>query len=69
MSQYGCWNKARPTALAPVVVQDGYRNNGKYTIANYVAAPFVMSTGCQYTKTHATDPECSGCVHRAKDAA
>lgn len=67
MSTYGCWNKPRPTAKAPLPVQDGWRDlsNGRSRYPNMVTTPFAMTTECQYTRQHASDPQCSGCVHRA----
>jgi hypothetical protein len=68
MSMYGCHNKPRPIANAPLIVQDGYHPGPPDTrIALMVEAPFRMNTDCQYTKTHASDPQCSGCVHRHKE--
>lgn len=76
MSIYGCHNKPRPNAGTAVLAQDGwvyglfdYEAGHTDRIARIVQTPYAMSTDCQYTRTHATDPLCSGCVHRAKDAA
>jgi hypothetical protein len=75
MSNYGCHNKPRPGAKTFHLAQSGYRNGWSPEHAAvareafWVRVPHVMSTDCQYTKTHASDPGCSGCVHRSKDAA
>jgi hypothetical protein len=75
MSLYGCNNKPRPVAGAPLQVQDGYfgtydpAHAATVRLARWIIAPYAMSTECQYTKQHASDPQCSGCVHRMKEAA
>ena len=72
MSNYGCFNKPRPTADSSYIAQFGWahvRGPGaaarKEPIHTVVNAAFG-TTDCQYTLSHAADPECSGCVHRAK---
>lgn len=70
MSPYGCHNKPRPVADAPLIVQDGYhqfrnQQNVPVKVPRYVEAPYVMTTDCQYTRQHGSDPHCSGCMHRA----
>lgn len=74
MSVYGCSNKPRPEYGAPILVQEGWHQlpgageDGTIGIlARMVEVPYVMSTDCQYTKQHAADPHCSGCVHRAME--
>jgi len=76
MSIYGCHNKPRPVIGAPINVQDGYHvgifdyeDGTSDRIDRIVQVPYGMSTPCQYTKLHVADPQCSGCVHRARDAA
>lgn len=72
MTLYGCHNKPRPVTGAPIVVRDGYYASTLYlndVIACTTNVPYVMSTDCQYTKQHAADPHCSGCVHRSKEKA
>jgi len=71
MSKYGCHNKPRPTAGAPLNVQDGYvtgvfeyESGASDRIDRIVQVPFAMTSDCQYTRQHAADPECSGCVER-----
>jgi hypothetical protein len=73
MSIYGCWNKPRPTADSSHIAQfgwfgkkDGPLNTEKHPVYIEVKSAFG-STDCQYTIQHATDPHCSGCVHRAKE--
>lgn len=76
MSQYGCHNKPRPTAESSYVAQagwsalyrDGFGGPCRDPIYVDIKSAFGTTT-CQYTLTHATDPLCSGCAHRAKDAA
>jgi hypothetical protein len=75
MSAYGCHGKPRPSAQSQHLAQSGYSDGWRPEFAAvsrtpiWVKVPHVMTTDCQYTKMHASDPECSGCVHRAKDAA
>lgn len=73
---YGCHNMPRPTAGAPLQVQDGYHrgifdyeDGSSDRVSRMVTVPFVMSTACQYTQGHPADPGCSGCRHQSKDAA
>jgi hypothetical protein len=72
MTIYGCYNKPRPIAGSPVIAQDGYKGawDPRYASItrsrNWITVPYAMSTECQYTKQHAADPHCSGCVHRAR---
>lgn len=76
MSQYGCHNKPRPDPSGTYVAQaawsktfrDGFGNPHRTPLYVDVKSAFG-TTDCQYTKTHASDPQCSGCVHRTKDAA
>lgn len=72
MSPYGCHNKPRPIADAPLIVQDGYhqfhnQQNVPVKVPRYVEAPYVMTTDCQYTQQHGSDAQCSGCVHKMKE--
>jgi len=76
LSIYGCHNKPRPVAGAAILVQDGYvsgmfeyESGNTDRIDRMVTTSYVMSTPCQYTKQHASDPECSGCAHRDEVAA
>lgn len=74
MSIYGCHNKPRPQPHHSYVAQVGWMDqrdgfNEPCPAPIYQDIYFMMSTPCQYTKQHASDPECSGCVHRTKDAA
>jgi hypothetical protein len=75
MSLYGCFNKSRPAAGAPLQVQDGYfgasdpAHAATARLARWIVIPYAMSTECQYTRQHASDPQCAGCVHRAKEEA
>lgn len=68
MSRYGCHSKPRPTAGAPIEVQDGYIENlfGRDRIDRIVEIPYVMTVPCQYTVRHPADPECAGCPHQSK---
>jgi hypothetical protein len=76
MSAYGCHNKLRPTSDSAYVAQsswsetirDGFGNPCRVPVYVDVKSAFDAKD-CQYTRMHASDPECSGCVHRAKDAA
>jgi hypothetical protein len=71
MSLYGCHNKPRPTANRAIIVQDGYRavlsEPPMQLYARYTTVPFSMSIECKYTEHHASDPQCAGCVHRARE--
>jgi hypothetical protein len=75
MSVYGCFDKPRPVAGAPLFVQDGYfgtfdpAQTAAARLARWIVIPYVMSTECQYTKQHASDPQCSGCKHRVGESA
>jgi hypothetical protein len=74
MSPYGCWNKPRPVAGKPILVQDAYYSmppvpDGQTCLSlRYVTVPFAMSTDCQYTQQHRTDPHCAGCTHQTSTA-
>lgn len=76
MSIYGCHNKPRPTVDSGYVAQvawsetfrDGFGAPCRTPVYVDIKSAFG-TTDCQYTQQHAADPECSGCVHRAKDAA
>lgn len=70
MPIYGCHNKPRPVIGSRLVVQDGYGYGAMFNndrIARMVEIPFVMSEACQYTKMHATDKLCAGCIHQHKE--
>jgi hypothetical protein len=76
MSLYGCNNKPRPTAESSYVAQAGWSETFRDGLGAPCRVPIYIdiksafgTTACQYTLAHATDPECSGCVHRSKDAA
>lgn len=75
MTAYGCHNKPRVTPERTYLAQAGYEGEvhlGFDTFARervYVPIKHAMSTDCQYTKTHAADRLCSGCVHRAREVA
>jgi hypothetical protein len=76
MTKYACHNKPRPTPASTYVAQSGWGEVFRDGFGNPCRVPTYVdvksafgTTDCQYTKTHATDPECSGCVHRTKDAA
>jgi hypothetical protein len=76
MSIYGCHNKPRPVANSTYLAQLGYAepiDEGWGTFsraAEYVEVESAFdTTDCQYTKQHAADPHCSGCVHRTKENA
>jgi hypothetical protein len=76
VSRYGCHNKPRPTPESSYVAQvawsETFRNgfDEPQRVPVYVDVKSAFgTTACQYTLTHAADPECSGCVHRSKDAA
>lgn len=67
---YGCHN--RPPLKDSAVVQSGWLRLGHHAEARRtVAVPDEMSKECQYTHTDLgqADPKCSGCKHRAKEAA
>ncbi len=71
---YGCHNKPRPVAGAPLAVQDGYvagvfeyESGHTDRLARMVTVPFRMSTECKYDAT-GTDKGCAGCQHQAKEA-
>jgi hypothetical protein len=68
---YACHNQPRPTAGAPLQVQDGYHtglfayeNGSSDRIARMVTVTHVMSTECRYDGS-ARDPGCAGCQHAA----
>jgi hypothetical protein len=74
MSLYGCQNKPRPEYGAPLLVQQGWNQMSGHAddgtiglLTRMVEIPYVMSTDCQYTKQHASDPQCMGCIHQAKE--
>ena len=76
MSKYGCWNKARPAPDATYVAQEGWKDTYHVGLIKPFKVPVYTAikasfgtTACQYTQTHASDPQCSGCVHRSKEAA
>lgn len=76
MSKYGCHNRPRPTAESSYVAQKGWSETFRDGFGAPQRVPIYVdiksafgTTACQYTIHHATDPDCSGCVHRAKDAA
>lgn len=60
MTIYSCHNRPRPTANAPVTVQDGWIDTPGSRIPRMVTVPFVMTTECQYDATM-TDKSCAGC--------
>ena len=71
MSIYGCHNKPRPTADSSYVAQSGWSETFRDSLGNPSRIPMYVdiksafgSTACQYTLTNASDPVCSGCVHR-----
>jgi hypothetical protein len=73
MSLYGCNNKPRPTARSSYVAQIGWKTSPRDSLGPVTRTPICGriksafgTTECQYTLTHAADPECSGCVHRSK---
>lgn len=72
MSIYGCKNKPRPTAATTYVAQVAWAPTyqvggpGRDPVLVDVKAAFG-TTDCQYTKTHATDKLCAGCIHQHKD--
>ena len=69
MSIYGCHNKQRPMIGTYLDVQDGnHSQDPEYRIARMVNVPYVMTEECQYTKTHAADKLCAGCIHHNKEA-
>jgi hypothetical protein len=73
---YGCRNKPRPVANMPLDVQSGWTDENVMVnnchreeatrLPYMIRVPFVMTTACQYTKQHATDPGCAGCEHQSK---
>jgi hypothetical protein len=75
MSLYGCHNKPRPTSKTTHLAQSGYVDSWKpeYVATArtpvWIVVPHVMSTDCKYTQQHASDPQCSGCVHKSKEEA
>lgn len=70
MSQYGCWNKPRPVIGKPIIVQNGWMQFADgVRLPETTTTPYVMSEPCQYTQQHASDPRCSGCVHKNKEEA
>lgn len=66
MSIYGCHNKPRPTANAPLPVQDGWyksaMSNTRYP--RMAIAPYAMSTACQYSQQQPNDSQCAGCQNK-----
>lgn len=73
MSIYGCYNKPRPTSGASLAVQDGYvaeifeyESGHSDRIDRIVTVPYVMTVECQYTRMHADDKLCAGCIHRSQ---
>jgi hypothetical protein len=76
MTLYGCHNKPRPTAESSYIAQSSWSETFRDGMGNPSRVPFYVdvqsafgTTDCQYTRTHAGDPQCSGCVHRAREAA
>lgn len=76
MSLYGCHNKPRPTSRSSYVAQISWKTSPRDSLGLVMRTPIYGriksafgTTACQYTQTHAADPECSGCVHRSKDPA
>jgi hypothetical protein len=74
MSIYGCHNKPRPNADSSYIAQsswsatfrDGF--GAPHRTPQYIDIKSAFgTTGCQYTKQHASDPQCAGCVHRMKE--
>lgn len=61
---YGCHN--RSPYRESYKVQDGYFAAGYERIDKMIAAKHVMTTDCQYTKTHLgqIDSRCDGCKWR-----
>jgi hypothetical protein len=68
MSVYGCFDKHRPAAGAPLLVQDGYfgtfdpAQTAAARLARWIVIPYVMSTECAYDK-RTSDRDCIGCKH------
>jgi hypothetical protein len=76
MSIYGCHNKPRPVEGAPYMAQSEWSRSFRDKVGQPYRVPIYIdiksafdTTDCQYTKQHAADPHCSGCVHRAKENA
>jgi hypothetical protein len=69
MPIYGCFDKPRPSHQGKLVVQSGYAwspaTGGRQDHMELIQ--FVMTEDCQYTKTHATDKYCAGCIHQHKE--
>lgn len=73
MPTYGCHNKPRPHPKASYVAQvawgpvyqDGFGEPCRHPVWANVKTKFDASE-CQYTKTHAADKLCAGCVHQHK---
>jgi hypothetical protein len=62
---YGCHNQPRPTAATSYPAQFGYEMSYGRRVPRYRLVPHVMTTACQYTNQHATDPGCAGCKHKS----
>lgn len=64
---YGCHNQPRPTPATSYTAQFGYELSYGRRVPLYRPVPHVMTTACQYTLSHATDPGCAGCQHQSKE--
>jgi hypothetical protein len=70
MSLYTCHNKPRPIKGRTYKAQAGWKvwRNTRKPVYVDIKCAFDLSR-CDYTKTHASDRECLGCVHRAGEGA
>ncbi|MGZ3676612.1 MAG: hypothetical protein ACXVCO_20095 [Ktedonobacterales bacterium] len=68
MSIYSCHNKSRPTKHGTYKAQSGWKiwQHTRKPIYVDIKTVFDLSR-CDYTQQHASDPECLGCAHRAKE--
>jgi hypothetical protein len=69
-SKYSCHGKPRPATHSTYKAQAGWKlwqNTRKPFYVDIKSA--FGTTECQYTKDHAGDPQCSGCVHQFKEEA